>query len=120
MGAMSLLPPHTHIDARNGPGANRRQMSQTVGVLHDHYARFSLVRVSGAFSPLPALSKARQNILYSSSEIYPPYSVPPLPPEEPLGQGGGKNLSATCCLFVFCFLITTSFKFPRLFRALPA
>jgi hypothetical protein len=31
------------------------------------------------------LYKARQNILYTSAEINRPYSVPPLPPEEPLG-----------------------------------
>jgi hypothetical protein len=31
------------------------------------------------------LDKARQNILYTSAEINRPYSVPPLPPEEPLG-----------------------------------
>jgi hypothetical protein len=30
-------------------------------------------------------NKARQNILYTSAEINRPDSVPPLPPEEPLG-----------------------------------
>ena len=34
---------------------------------------------------LKVLLKARQNILYTSAEINRPYSVPPLPPEEPLG-----------------------------------
>jgi probable HAF family extracellular repeat protein len=37
----------------------------------------------GSYTPIQV--KARQNILYTSAEINRPDSVPPLPPEEPLG-----------------------------------